>query len=110
VGAEIRLTNTSTQLQLHGVSNGSGFYNFSPIPIGQYKVSATAPGFQKTTQEDITLDVQQRLSIPITLNAGAVSQSVTVTAAPPLLQTEESSVGQVVQTEQINETPLSGRN
>jgi hypothetical protein len=110
VGAEITLTNTNTQLQLHGVSNGSGIYNFSPIPIGHYQITVTAPGFEKMTQENISLDVQQRLSIPITLKAGAVSQSVIVTSAPPLLQTEESSVGQVVQTEQINETPLSGRN
>ena len=110
VGAQITLTNTSTGLQLHAVTNGSGLYNFTPLPIGQYKISVSAPGFESITQENITVNVQQRLGLPITLKPGAVSQTVTVTSAPPLLQTEESSVGEVLQTSQINNTPLSGRN
>lgn len=110
VGAQVTLTNTNTGLQLHAVTNGSGLYNFTPLPIGRYKISVSAPGFQTVTQENITVNVQQRLGLPFTLKPGAVNQSVTVTSAPPLLQTEESSVGEVVQTQQINNTPLSGRN
>ena len=110
VGAKVTLTNANTGLQLHAVTNGSGLYNFTPLPIGRYKISVSAQGFESITQENITLNVQQRLGLPITLKPGAVSQTVTVTSAPPLLQTEESSVGEVVQTQQINNTPLSGRN
>lgn len=109
-GAQVALENTETNLVLHGTTNGDGVYIFSPIPIGHYKVTVTSPGFRQTSQENLTLQLQQRLNIPITLYPGAVSQSVQVTTAPPLLQTEESSVGQVMTTEQINNTPLNGRN
>jgi outer membrane receptor protein involved in Fe transport len=83
---------------------------FSPIQIGHYTVMVSASGFQTTTQKNLTLNLGQRLNIPIKLQPGSVSQSVTVTTAPPLLQTQESSVGQIVTTEQINDTPLNGRN
>lgn len=109
-GAQVTLTNTETGLILHATTNGSGSYVFSPITIGRYTVSVTAPGFQTTTQKNLTVQLGARLNIPIKLHPGTVNQSVTVTGAPPLLQTEESSVGQVVTTRQINDTPLNGRN
>lgn len=108
--AQVTLENTDTNLILHGVTNSSGVYIFSPIAIGHYKITVTAPGFQRVTQENLTLQLQQRLNVPIKLVPGSVSQSIRVTTAPPLLQTQESSVGQVVTTEQINNTPLNGRN
>src|ERR1019366_6173432 len=56
------------------------------------------------------LDVQQRLNVPLTLKIGEASQVLTVTSEIPLLQTQDSSVGQVVDTETVNDTPLNGRN
>lgn len=109
-GAQVILTNTDTGLQLHGTTNGSGQFVFSPIVIGHYRIAVSAPGFQTTTQENLTLNLQQRLSVPVSLKTGEVSQSVVVTTAPPLLQTEEGSVGQVINTRQIDNTPLNGRN
>ena len=108
--AAVTLTSTDTGLVLHGRSNASGEFVFSPIKIGNYMLSASAPGMQTTTQQNIHLDLQQRLSIEIKLQPGQVSQSVTVTGAPPLLQTEQASVGQVISTNAINNTPLNGRN
>ena len=87
--AAITLTNTDTGLVLQGKANGSGFFVFSPLKIGNYQLTATAEGFQTTTQEHIHLDIQQRLNIVLTLKPGAVSQTVTVSDAPPLLQTQE---------------------
>ena len=109
-GAQVTLTDTDTDLILHATTNGSGAYVFSPIKIGRYKISISAPGFETATQENLTVNIGARLDIPFKLTPGAVSQSVTVTGAPPLLQTQESSVGQVVTTQQINNTPLNGRN
>jgi hypothetical protein len=109
-GAQVTLTSTDTGLQLHATTNGSGAYVFSPITIGHYKVSVSAPGFQTATQENLTVNMGARLNIPFKLTPGTVNQSVTVTTAPALLQTQESSVGQIVTTEQINDTPLNGRN
>jgi hypothetical protein len=108
--ARVTLTNTENGLSLEAVTDQSGNYVFSPVKIGSYTVSVTAPGFEKTTQENVQLHVQERAAVNIQLKTGAASETVTVTAAPPLLQTEEGSTGQVIESKTINETPLNGRN
>ena len=108
--AKVTLTNSDTGLVMERSSNESGVYVFSPLKIGNYKVSATASGFQTTTREKVHLDAQQRLNIVLSLVPGAVTQTVTVTDAAPLLQTQTSGVGQVISAETINNTPLNGRN
>lgn len=108
--APVTLTNTDTGLVLQAKTDGNGIYNFSPIKIGHYTASASSPGFQKTTQLHLHLDLQERLNVVLVLAPGAVTQTVTVSTAPPLLQTQQGSVGQVVSTRTINNTPLNGRN
>lgn len=108
--AIVTLTDTDTGLAEETKSNGTGIYIFSPLKIGNYKLSASAPGFETTSQENLHLDVQERLNITLTLKPGGVSQTVTVSTAPPLLQSQTSSVGQVISTMTINDTPLNGRN
>jgi hypothetical protein len=109
-GAQVTLTATDTGFTLQEKSNGSGNYTFSPIKIGNYTVSASASGFQTTSRQNVHVDVQQRLQVNLALTPGQVSQTVTVTGAVALLQTQSSAVGQVVDTKTINETPLNGRN
>lgn len=108
--ADITLTSIDTGLTLHGKTDSNGVYTFSPIKIGNYSVSATAKGFQTTTQQNVHLDVQQRLNVPIALKPGEVTETVTVTTAPALMQTQEGSVGQVMSAETIDHVPLNGRN
>ena len=108
--AQVTLTNVNTGLVLNDKADAQGNYIFSPVKIGDYTVSAKAPGFETTTQENVHLDIQQRLSIPISLKVGAATESVTVTAAPSMLQNDTSSVGQTMSTQTINDTPLNGRN
>jgi hypothetical protein len=109
-GAQVTLTNVDTQLALKTQSDSSGVYTFSPIKIGKYKVTVTAPGFSTTTQENIQIHVQDRAEVDVALKTGGESTTITVTDAPPLLQTEQGSTGQVIETKTINETPLNGRN
>ncbi|MDE3150235.1 MAG: carboxypeptidase regulatory-like domain-containing protein, partial [Acidobacteriota bacterium] len=108
--ADVNLTSTDTGLVLKTKTSSTGVYAFSPIKIGNYSIRAQAPGFAATTQERIHVDAQARLNIPLTLRLGTVAQSVTVSTAPPLLQTESGSVGQVMSTDTINNMPLNGRN
>jgi hypothetical protein len=108
--AQVTLTDTDTGLQLHGKADRSGVFIFSPIKIGNYTVSASAQGFETTRQENLHLDVQQRLNIVLQMHVGNVAETVNVSSGPPLLQSEDSSVGQVVSAETINNTPLNGRN
>src|SRR3984885_15072420 len=108
--AQVTLTDTDTNLALRAKSNGSGIFIFSPVKIGDYQVSVGAPGFSTVVQEHLHLNVQQRLDVPITLKLGGVTQTVAVTTAPPVLQTQDASLGQVISTQTINDTPLNGRN
>lgn len=107
--AQVTLTSVDTGLVLKTTADSSGFYIFAPVKIGNYTVTASATGFQKTTRKGLHLDVQQRLAVPMTLTPGTTSETVVVTGAPPLLQTEEGSSGQVMSTKTINDTPLNGR-
>ena len=108
--AQVTLKSTDTGLELQTKTDQSGVYTFSPVKIGNYQVTVGAPGFQTTTQSNLHLDVQQRLAVNVELKPGAATETVEVTTAPPLMQTEEGSTGQVMDTKTINDTPLNGRN
>lgn len=108
--AQVTLENTETSLVLKTTSDASGVYTFPPSKVGAYRVKATASGFESAVQENIQLNVQDRLNVVIQLRPGAATETITVTGAPPLLQTQEASVGQVMSTQMIDSTPLNGRN
>jgi hypothetical protein len=108
--AHVTLVNTDQGITLESTTGGSGEYVFSPVRIGHYTVTVTAPGFSTTTQQNLTVTVGQHLNVPVKLSLGAASQTVQVTAAPPQLQTDEASVGQVVNQHAVNSLPLNGRN
>ena len=108
--AQVTLTNTDQGLTLTTTTNGSGVYTFSPVRIGHYSVMAAAPGFTTTNQTNLQVAVGQRLQVNVQLKTGGTSQTVEVTTAPPELQTSESSVGQTVSSQTINNLPLNGRN
>jgi hypothetical protein len=108
--AQVTLKSIDTGLELQTKTDQNGVYTFSPVKIGNYQVSVAAPGFQTTTQSNLHLDVQQRLAVNVQLKPGAATETVEVTTAPPLMQTEDASTGQVMDTKTINDTPLNGRN
>lgn len=108
--AQVTLTNTGTGLVLQQKTNQDGLFTFSPIKIGLYTVSASAPNFATTLQENVRLNIGGRVNVAMTLHPAKVTTQVTVTTAPPTLQTQQSSVGQVVSTQLINNVPLNGRN
>ncbi len=109
-GASVTLTNVDEGLVLKARTDSQGIYVFSPIKIGNYSVSVSASGFETTTQTNLHLSLQQRLNVVISLKPGAATETVTVTTEEPLMQTQESSVGQTVDTQTINSVPLNGRN
>jgi hypothetical protein len=109
-GVLMTLRNVDTGLIQHAQSNAGGVFVFSAIPIGHYTLGAAAQSFKTTVQQNITLHVADRLNINMVLKAGSVTESVTVTTAPPLLQDQEASVNQEMDTQTINNTPLAERN
>jgi len=109
-GAKVTITNEGTSLSLSTSTGSDGSYNFTPLRIGIYSVSAEATGFAKAVQPHITLNIQQQQVVDLTLTPGVVTQTIEVTAAPPALQTQNASVGQVVNSRAVNDLPLNGRN
>ena len=109
-GARVTLTNEDTGIVLTTDSTSSGGYSFAPVKIGRYAVSAEFAGFRTVRQNNVTVDVQQKVVVDITLAPGASRETITVDAAPPVLQTQDAAVGQVIESQAINALPLNGRN
>ncbi len=108
--ADVTLTNVDEGIVLKSRTDGAGIFIFSPVKIGNYSVMIAASGFETTTQTNIHVSIQQRLSVTVTLKPGSASQTVTVTDEAPLMQTQEGSVGQTMDTKTIDSVPLNGRN
>ena len=108
--AKVVLTNEDTNISASTTTGSEGQYTFSPVKAGLYSVSAFATGFRTVRQNNVTLDVQQKRAVDISLTIGQTTETVVVNAAPPLLQTLDASVGQVVEEKAINNLPLNGRN
>ncbi|MCS7026171.1 MAG: TonB-dependent receptor [Bryobacteraceae bacterium] len=106
---KVTVTNNATMLTYSGTSSSDGTYVIPQLPIGAYSLVATAPGFKTFQQRSITVEVSQRLRLDIRLEVGAVSESVNVTAELPRVQTEDSTLGAVVERKRIEELPLNGR-
>ncbi|AFL89142.1 hypothetical protein Terro_2907 [Terriglobus roseus DSM 18391] len=108
--AQVTLRNTDQGITLETRSSSSGTYTFSPVRIGHYTITVAAPGFSSTTQQNMTVAVGQDLKVVVQLKTGSTNETVTVTTAPPQLQSDESSVGQVIDERTIKSLPLNGRN
>jgi hypothetical protein len=109
-GAKLSLRNEGTDLMVTATTGPDGSYTFSPVKIGSYELSAEAAGFSKAVQAHITVSIDQHIVLDLSLTPGVVTQTVEVTAAPPALQTQDASVGQVVNSRSVNDLPLNGRN
>lgn len=107
--AKVTLTNTGTAVSLSTETDESGRYIFPAIRIGTYQVTVEAAGFKKAVRSGVQLNIQQQPEINFTLEIGDLNQTIEVTAEAPLLQTQESSVGQAIGAQAINNLPLNGR-
>ncbi len=91
-------------------TNDRGEFNVPYLRIGEYAITAEAPGFQTQTQTGIRLQVDQTVKLEFAIKVGAISERVEVTGAAPLVDTSTSSLGQVIANKSILELPLNGRN
>ena len=98
-------TGTSSRTQ----TDAAGEYASPPLRPSEYKVTTEAAGFKTESQSGINLRVQDRLRLDFTMLVGAVSETVDVTSDAPIIQSESSSLGQVIVSTQITELPLNGR-
>ena len=108
-GASVTVKNEETGVPLSGKTNGSGIYSFRSLRVGPYTVTVSHPGFKLAEVKGVLVQIGQDTEQDITLEVGSLSESVTVTAAVPLLRTTESSISTVVDQQLIDGLPLSGR-
>lgn len=109
-GVVIRLQQVSTGVTRTAKSDDDGNFSFSPLAIGTYSLTIEREGFEKFVQDGIAISAQSTVRDDVTLHVGAVSQTVQVTAGVPVLETQSSSLQQLVNERSINDLPLNGRN
>jgi hypothetical protein len=107
--ASITVNNPSSGSSVAATSNKDGLYTVVNLKAGIYNVSVSAPGFQKITKAGIDVRLQDRIAIDFSLQLGETTTSVQVTTAGPLLESETSSLGHVVEEKEIQNLPLNGR-
>ena len=109
VGAEVRITETEKQIVRSTVTDSQGRYVFPNLPAGPYRLEAQAKGFKDYVQSGIVLQVGNNIQQNITLQVGAVTETVEVQAASSMVETTQSGVAQVIDERRINDLPLNGR-
>jgi len=107
--AAIEVQNARTNISRRTETDVRGEYNVSALQPGVYNLTVTRDGFKKAVYSNIQLQVNQVASVNGALEIGTVSESVTVEGAAALVQSETTTVGQVVETRRIEELPLNGR-
>src|ERR1017187_832139 len=108
--AQISLTNVNTAVTRSTKANGEGAYAFLNVVPGIYTVQASAAGFAGVTQTQITLEVNQTATFDFHLKVGEAQQSITVEATAAAVEASTSELGTVVNTHEVVELPLNGRN
>ncbi len=108
--AQVTLLRVATGERRETLTTSTGDYSFPLIDIGEYVVSAKAPGFNPQEKKGIRLQLQQKARVNFELSVGETRETVEVVAANVQLKTEDASVGQVIENKRIIELPLNGRN
>ena len=107
--AKVTLENIKTGIQQNTNTDNSGNFQILNVPIGSYRLSGEAPGFKKAVASEFTVTVNARQRVDLTLQVGDVAEQIMVTDAATPLETDTSSRGTVVSTNQIVNLPLNGR-
>jgi len=110
VAVQIRLTNSATGLVATQMTDDSGFYRFTLLDRGLYRLEAERTGFKRSVREGVELQTGETTTVDFELALGVVAESVTVTGEVALLRTETGSLGTTVNAQVLNELPLIGRN
>jgi hypothetical protein len=108
-GAAVTVTSITTNVAHAATTNQDGLYTVPELLPGAYTISVVTPSFEKELRNGVTLQVGQTLDLDFKLSVGSTTQTVTVTTAAPLVQTQSASVGTVVDNQKIDEIPLNGR-
>ncbi len=104
--ATVTATAVDTNVKTIRTTTGAGDYNITPLLPGTYTITVAATGFENFVQENITVDALTTVSVNVKLSLGTAQQTVTVTAAPPVLETTDATLGAVMDNQMYSSLPL----
>jgi Carboxypeptidase regulatory-like domain len=106
-GATITATEVRTSISRTAVSNAAGNYTFTNLSPGLYRVEGELVGFRKFSRDNVEVNVNTTVRVDIALTVGQLEESVMVTGEAPMLQTDRTDTGRIIQSEQITQLPLA---
>jgi hypothetical protein len=109
-GATVTVLDVQRGVSRTLTTGDSGEYNAPNLLPGSYSVRAEAKGFKKVEQQNILLEVGKEIRVDLSLQPGEISQTITITEAPPMVETTNATLGGTISNETINDLPLNGRN
>jgi hypothetical protein len=109
-GANLAAVNVDVGTETRTASDAEGAYTFPLLRPGRYRFTVEKPGFQRLVRENVVVNTAERLRLDFDMEIGAVSETVTVEAQTPLLQSEQATLGHVVEGRTITSIPLATRN
>ena len=104
--APIEAKNTSTGTVYKAQTSGTGNFTIAQMPVGVYEISVSAPGFKKAVRTGVEVASLTTFRVDFTLQIGATTESVTITAEAPLLKTESGELSHNVTTDTLNSIPI----
>ena len=108
-GTQVKATQVDTGYTQTTVTGADGLYSIPNLPVGPYKLDVASQAFRGYTQSGIVLEVGNNVQINVALQVGSVSEHVEVSADAAMVQTQDTSVSQVIDQRRIVELPLNGR-
>jgi len=106
-GATVTATEVQTNISRTAVSNESGYYIFTSLQNGTFEVSAEIQGFKKVVRQGVKVDVNTTVRVDLALEVGQMTEAVTVSAESPLLQTDRTDTGRIIESKMVAELPLT---
>jgi len=108
-GATVVATNTATGVKQTTKTDEQGTYSFPVLPVGQYQIEVTADGFKPYKTRGLTIDINTALTVDVTMHVSDQNETVTVTDGAARVETSDTQLGQVINSQQITSIPLNGR-
>lgn len=106
-GATVTITETATNISYNTTANEAGYYSFPSLKDGTYKVMGELAGFKKILRDGVIVSVNTTVRVDLKLEVGAIEESITVKAESPLLQTDRSDTGRLIESKMVTDLPLT---
>ena len=106
-GATVTITETRTNISLNAVTNDAGFYTFPSLKDGTYRVVAELAGFKKVLRDGVIVPVNTTIRVDLGMEVGTLEESITVVGESPILQTDRTDTGRIIESKIVTDMPLT---